>query len=1120
MMRKLACVLALLLAALPGAVLALGIGNVEVSTTLNEPLRAKIPLSGLRDGDTADIDVRLGTLEQFRRSGLERPFYLSQLRFKVVVEGDRKAHVEVTTHERVTEPFLNFLVEFSWPNGRMIREYTLLLDPPVYGAAISTAVQQSVPIVEALPEQPAARPEPAPEAPVTAQPAVTPESAMMPEAAPAAAPPELAGVDNYGPIAGGETLWSIATRVRPDETISIQRMMLALLEANPEAFNIENINELRKGAVLRIPGREEIGADEKALAMAEVRRQQVLWDEYRGRLAGMQPPSPEGAPVAPTTGVAAAEPEEDATARLQLLAAGTLQGAGAPGSEAQVEELRSELNLALEDADSKQRESQELSERLAETEQIIVDLKRMLELKDEDLAQLQNALREQQAAPAPEAEAAPEPMPLPEPAPEPEPEPAPAPEPEPEPVPAPAPAPPQSFVDEILDIVKGYVPAGVDPKILGGLGLVLILVAGFALTRRRRAQGEQPEGAAFEDGESMIDQYAADDISGESTEVPAGRAPDEGAEAATEAATEAAAEEGGGLPGSDDITERPRAPKPAAAETAGEAEDPLSELNVYMAYEHFDQAEELVRSAIASRPERHDYRLKLLEVFYAAKDMPSFQAAARELQDLIGEDSPLMETARGWWSDMAPGRALFAGPEAAPVEDVSGDDDMFDVTTGSDEGGDADSGVDFDLGFEMTAASEDAGAEGDGTSLDFDIGIAEVGTETGGESVLDFELDDTSDIRKARAQLEADAGAEGDTTASGELDFDITGDFDDVSGEGAGGGSGLDLDLDAGDAQSEDLGIDFDLGDDQVDADPGAEKESAAQVGSNDYHESATLTSEDFDAAQGADTEVSESGLDFDLSAGSGGSEAEAEAPGLDFDIGSDDEAAGESAIDDSQATGGLDTLHLDTEEAAEVKDSEPARGETAVDFDLGDGEDDDEAAIDTVFKPVFDDVKPEEGEASLDLEIGSDTGLSLDTGTGESLDLDVGGNDDGGSVDFEVGGESFSLDDSGGTSDFDVSLDAADDTAGSVDELADTQFLLRDVPAPDAQQDKGDDEASTLVLNRGPDDDGLQTKLDLAEAYIEMGDAEGARGILGEVMSEGSETQQEHAKALLAKLG
>jgi pilus assembly protein FimV len=740
-----------------------------------------------------------------------------------------------------------------------------------------------------------------------------------------------------------------------------------------------------------------------------------------------------------------------------------------------------------------------------------------------------------------------------------------------------------------------------DPMILGalGLGLVLMLAGGFALVRRRRAGVEQPEGAAFEEGDSMIEHYADDDISGDATEVPAGPAPDE------------VAEEEDLLAGSDDITERPGAPEPAAAEAPAEAEDPLSELNVYMAYEHFDQAEELVRNAIAGYPDRHDYRLKLLEVFYAAKDMPSFQAAARELQDLVGEDSPLMGTASGWWSDLAPGRDLFAGPEAVAAEDVSSGDDMFDVTSSGGEESDTDSGVDFDLGFEMTGAAEDAGAEGEGSSVDFEIGGADEEADTAAsaadsdldfdigagdaapaeaeldeDSVLDFELDGTADVGKAKRELEAKAqlkekerleaeAAEesgvADSAAAGALDFDISGDFG-TSGEAAAPDSGLDLDLgadaDSGAAEaaeSEDLGIDFDLG--------GGESETdAAAVGSEDFHESPTLTPDDVAEVSAGEAEASESGLDFDIGTGSGDSESED--LGLDFDIGGGDEAAAsgdeelaigfeqdesdadldlsldmgtdEAAIDDTQTTSGIDTVHLGTQKAAEVMASEPVGGESVVDFDLGGGDEgegtpEEEIGIDTVFKPVFD-AQPSEGEeASVDLDIGSDSGLDLDIGAGESLGLDVGsgeapesagGDDvpsldlgaDDGSVDFEIGGDVFSTDDSGESSSFDLSLDENGETSASVDELADTQYLLRDVPAPAVPEaeddDEDEDEDKTLVLGRKSEEDGVQTKLDLAEAYIEMGDAEGARGILGEVMSEGSEAQQEHAKALLEKLG
>lgn len=157
MMRLSARVLALLLAVFPAATLALGLGNVEVSTTLNEPLRAEIPLTGLKPGEVEEIAVRLGSDDQFRRAGIDRPFHLTRLRFKVVPDGDRKAHIEVTTKELVTEPFLNFLVEVNWPSGRMIREYTVLLDPPVYGAAISSSRNKSIARVETLPETSARR---------------------------------------------------------------------------------------------------------------------------------------------------------------------------------------------------------------------------------------------------------------------------------------------------------------------------------------------------------------------------------------------------------------------------------------------------------------------------------------------------------------------------------------------------------------------------------------------------------------------------------------------------------------------------------------------------------------------------------------------------------------------------------------------------------------------------------------------------------------------------------------------------------------------------------------------------------------------------------------------------
>ncbi len=102
-----------------------------------------------------------------------------------------------------------------------------------------------------------------------------------------------AAADTHGPVTATDTLWSLAERFRPDETVSVQRMMLALLEANPEAFSVQNVSALKVGAVLRIPTREEIGPDTKAEALAEVRRQHAAWDAYRASLVGHVSPAPD-----------------------------------------------------------------------------------------------------------------------------------------------------------------------------------------------------------------------------------------------------------------------------------------------------------------------------------------------------------------------------------------------------------------------------------------------------------------------------------------------------------------------------------------------------------------------------------------------------------------------------------------------------------------------------------------------------------------------------------------------------------------------------------------------------------------------------------------------------------
>ncbi len=1223
MMRLPARALALFLAIFPAAAFALGMGNVEVTTTLNEPLRAEIPITGIRPGEVDEIEIRLGTDEQFRRAGIERPFHLTRLRFQVIPDGERKARIEVTTRESVTEPFLNFLVELNWPSGRMIREYTVLLDPPVYGAAISSTRKQSIARVESVPEtgetsapQPlqesertaAAEPPPPPPAPVaqaeasapsftapqpepapSRMPAPMPEPSARPAPQPAVAPepspappprvatftPDLAGTDRYGPVVANESLWSIARRVRPDQGVSIQRMMFAILEANREAFFLDNINALKKGAVLRIPDRSEIGPDNKALAMAEVRRHQAVWNEYRTQLAGTPAPMPEGAQAgaSSTAGPSVSAAQSEATgpavsgaedsARLQLLAAGASPNAGAPGDQSNLAQLQQELNMALEDADSKQLENQELSERLTETEQIINDLNRMLQLKDDEIASLQNQLRQEEGAPVPVPEPAPaattepesvaavEPEPVPQPSvqPEPaataEPEPAPAtavepepaaatavePEPaaaatQPQPAPAPQPKPkpvlrppqpePQqtSFVGELLNTAKGYVPSGVDPILLaGGLGILLILGGGLALYRRRQAAdgGVEPEAIDFAgDQDALV--ADDDDLFRDDTQ------PED------EDQTQLAAD---------------GAEVPEVAAVDSDDDDPLSELNIYMAYEHFDQAEDLVRRAIADSPDRHDYRLKLLEVFYAAKNLPAFQQSAQELRDIAGADSPLISTALGWWEDLAPGQDLFSGAAPAQISepDTTGttvegsDDEVFDVTSGAPADTEA-SAVDFDLGFETGGAAEsDDVGQGSGVDFDLDSGESEeaIPTVTEGSSDVEFDL----------SKIGGDTEEEANAASSGDLDFELPSENDEAAANLE--SSGLDFDLaEADEAGAESPGLDDSAFDMNLNLGSAAEEADEAAAGlessgldfefdgtqdgtQDDVGDGLELELESFDEDSATNAEadgdltavddrLDQSG-DADLAALAAGDAADDEDLGLDFDIGEDlDDGQGPSddvdlAIGmDSDASGEDDGLDFAIEGGSDAESAAGGGSSSDVDFEIGgtsDGEQ--KIGIDTVFDGVFED-SGEEGSGTVSDSDGDPLGIG--GGSSELPQLDADTED---AVDLTF------LGDAAGSSTDDVlaDLEFGDESSDDSDR---TEFMLRDVPKPHT----GDTDVSADSIS-GDDSgelDDIQTKLDLAEAYIEMGDTDGARGILGEVMSEGSETQQDQAKDLLQKLG
>ncbi|MEX0942778.1 MAG: FimV/HubP family polar landmark protein [Pseudomonadales bacterium] len=369
----------------------LGLGELELRSALNQEFDAEIALTKVRGLEVDEILPGLASQEDFQRVGVERGYMLTDLRFKVVQKSNGELAVRVSSTRPIVEPFLNFIVEVLWPNGRILREYTVLLDPPVFGEegvqALSPA--QSGPRVAA--------PRPA-----------APRQAPQPATTPAAAPSERRSRLEEGSMAGGEygmtgpgdTLWAIAMKVRPDSSITVQQTMLALKRANPDAFINDNINLLKAGYVLRIPDRNEMQRQSASAAVREVRLQNEEFEAYRG-----------GAQVAQLDATGRRQSRAGDTGgqsdegELRLVASDSSQGqrAGSGADNARAEELSEELAVAKEDLDRARRASAEMNSRLADLEEQIQTANDLVKLKDDQLATLRAQVQRMQAA----AEAAP-----------------------------------------------------------------------------------------------------------------------------------------------------------------------------------------------------------------------------------------------------------------------------------------------------------------------------------------------------------------------------------------------------------------------------------------------------------------------------------------------------------------------------------------------------------------------------------------------------------------------------------------------------------------------------------------------------------------------------------------
>ena len=1156
MLRKTAVALAISLV-MPSAVWAVGLGTLKASSGLNQPFAGKIEILGATAADLESLNVKLADAAQFDRAGVARSTVLLKLKFEIIVNAGGVDYVRVSSSEAVREPYLNFLLELTWAQGRMVREYTALLDPPLYDTQRTQL--RSAPIA-------------APVKPAVGQTQARPAAAVTGEAA------ATASVQSH------DTLWALAMRYRPDSSVSAQQMMLALLRANPDGFPTGNVNVLKQGAVLRIPNAAEINELSRAEAAAEIQRQTSAWQDYR-QAAAARPAPQAAAPAAlpasedllpePATAPPAPAPKD---ARLEVV---TPAIAGQPATPPRGGEVASppadatSEMLAQEMATTQTNESDELKAKLTEAEGIIDLLQRQVQIKDEELARLQANLggvgdlaTQPAGAPAasatPAADASATPAPAASttpalddiatraaddsatPAPAADATPAlddiatlaaddsatPAPAASATPAPAATPTPeakaavPVAVAPDSETALDALVPASLRNLVPGGALTIIgilgsLLALGIAALMRalsgRRVLGDRP--AAGLAKTPVAEQAPAaghpGEINGSLLETSPGETPFDPFSRTLEAS-------------SDQLL-------------ADTTLDPLEEVNVYLAYERFDQAEALVREVIQQYPNEPKYKLRLLEIYYSANQPEAYENAAKELHLAVGENSALWGSAVAMWNEMSPTHALLA-PHAAPA-----------AGAGAGQVGAAVQFVDLTAPSE-TPQHEPPNAEVD-TDLDFDVSDLSADGVLG--DVLDFTSDQTDerhflDLTATVEKLEQ-AGFLPTPSSADEPEHDMF----DVSGESpASAPSEPPLEITTDNVSLLDLSATGDLFEEHTSR-PQADSVAGLSATASGDGLRAEITGHDL-LSLDFDTDEPSLGLQDPLAAADGR---------LDFDL--------DNLADDEDETldfdlGGLEPTPL-TESTVSVQTTMDITGASEdefsldLDLELDDGSRYDfddlapplaaEAAAeqDLLLKnPLFDlhttanqggNVDEAELEFDLALQDTSDfSGILVD----ETLEMPASAAAHFGqtpaesledltrSMEASLEGFDFEQDDATDGDEFALDLSAATEALG--DDALDLDFDL-DLPTGDdtgkfsteadmALERTGMHFDRSSLLPTSADDNLLhsvaedtENKLNLAKAYIELGEHAAARTMLEEVEKEGSSSQQEAARRLLGQI-
>jgi pilus assembly protein FimV len=903
---------------------AAGLGKLTVLSSLGQPLRAEIELTAVSADDASALVAKLAPVEAFRTANIDFNPALLSLRFEVEQRNGRQL-IRVSSSQPINEPFVDMLLELNWTGGRMVREYTFLLDPPDLRSAQAPQVAAPVDLVGRVPAP----------AQATAQPAVPAAPVRQPAApsAPSAPAPASRQAAGEYTVKSGDNLTRIANQVKPID-VSLDMMLVALYRANPEAFSGNNMNRLKSGQILAVPDSDAIrNTAPEGEARGVVVAHATDFNAYRAKLAGQvanSTPAKEPDASQNVSGKITAKVEEKPNAVNAAKDKLTLSKA-TPNAP-----VEGKTGMAVEDKIAKQKQMDEADARVKELEKNVNDLSKLMVVdKKAASAPKTPSASAVASAPASAAAAASEPA---------------------------KPKrtlvlPPKKIVEpslfEILMDNLNYVGLAA-AAILAGVGGII------ASRRRKQFVVPKEEGSILGDT-AMPPQSLIAEAGGQSIDT------------------------------NNSVFNSNFAPSASQLDT--NEVDPVAEADVYIAYGRDAQAEEILKEALRTHPERHAVRLKLLEIYATRKDARSFETQASELYSMTRGQGDEWAQAAAMGQTLDPGNPLYtmgkdagdgttvfaaAAPVAAGVGVAAAAVDAS-----------PDFGTDFDNDFSKDfGAAEPATA---GLDLDLSQDAAPAGNSMDFASDLETALPQTADAAVSPASV----AAESDNL----MDFDLGGmSFEPVSTPSPA------IEMPA----------------------PTAEPEARADDAFN---------------------------LDFDAPAAPAPAPVPAPAEDMSMDFGLD---LPSETVQESKPSASSDPLDLDlmSFEIPEVPAlSEPPKAEAAtMDFDAGLDLPEDAESITAAPPPA-----QEFDLSGIDLDLDS----SLNSGSGS-------GSGNGAASPAET------------------------------------------TPAPAHVRD------DTLSAHHME----MDTKLDLAIAYQEIGDKEGARELLDEVLRGGSDDQIAKANAMKAQLG